>query len=85
MVIAEKAMGPIGRHLVSVCVAFTLFGVGCVVIVLMGSLLQNIFAHFGLHLPSCLWMIIISVCMLPLCWLGTPKDFWYEGFNPCLI
>ena len=76
MVIAERAVGPIGRHVVSVCVAFTLYGVCCVVIVLMGSFLQNNLEYFGLHSTNCLWMIIVSVCMAPLCWLGTPKDFW---------
>jgi len=77
MVIAEKAIGPVGRHIVSVCVSFTLYGVCCVVLVLMGSFLQNIFESFGVDSTKCIFMIIISIFMAPLCWLGTPKDFWF--------
>ena len=76
MVIAEKSIGPVGRHIVSICVSFTLYGVCCVVIVLMGSFLQNIFEYIGVSSTKCIFMIIITACMAPLCWLGTPKDFW---------
>jgi len=77
MVIAEKAVGPIGRHVVSVCVAITLYGSCCVVIVLMGGFLQNIFEYFDVKLTICVWMIIVAAVMTPLCWFGTPADFWF--------
>ena len=78
MVIAEKAAGVGTRHLVSACISITLFGSGCVVIVLCGSFFQNIFQDFGLDLSSCAWMVIITAFLVPLSWLGTPKDFWCE-------
>jgi len=77
MVIAEKAVGKVGRHVVSVCVAITLYGSGCVVIVLMGDFLKNIFDYFGAELSTCVWMIIVAGIMAPLCWFGTPADFWF--------
>jgi len=77
MVIAEKAVGPVGRHVVSGCVAVTLYGSCCVVIVLMGDFLNNIFEYFSVDLGTCVWMIIIAACMTPLCWFGTPADFWF--------
>ena len=60
----------------SVCVAITLYGSGCVVIVLMGDFLKNIFDYFGAELSTCVWMIIVAGIMAPLCWFGTPADFW---------
>jgi len=77
MVIAEKAVGKIGRHVVSVCVAITLYGSGIVIIVLMGDFLKNIFDYFDVHLSVCVWAIIVAGCMAPLCWFGTPADFWF--------
>jgi len=77
MVIAEKAVGPVGRHVVSVCVAITLYGSCCVAIVLMGDFLFNIFEFFEVDLTKCVWMMIIAACVTPLCWFGTPADFWF--------
>ena len=77
MVIAEKAAGPAVRHIVSFCVSTTLFGVACVVLVLLGSFFENIFLTFHVHLSSCIWMVILTGVISPICLLGTPKDFWY--------
>jgi len=77
MVIADKAVGKVGRHVVSVCVAITLYGSCCVVIVLMGDFINNIFVYADIDLTKCVWMIIIAACMAPLCWFGTPADFWF--------
>ena len=77
MIIAEKSGGTWVRHLVSVCISITLFGAGCVIIVLCGSFFQNIFQSISnVHMTSCDWTIIVVVLFTPLCWLGSPKDFW---------
>ena len=76
MVIAEKAADPTARHIVSFCISITLFGVACVVIVLLGSFFENIFQTFHLNLSHCVWMVILTALLTPICWLGTPKDFW---------
>jgi hypothetical protein len=35
------------------------------------------FMHtIGLDLTLCEWMAIVAVTLIPLTWLGTPKDFW---------
>ena len=76
MVIAEKAIGRVGRYLVSTCICITLYGFGCLVLVLCGNFFQNIFEYFGSNLSTCVWMIIVTAVLTPLCWLGSPKDFW---------
>jgi hypothetical protein len=30
----------------------------------------------GVDLTLCQWMAIVAVSLIPLTWLGTPKDFW---------
>jgi len=79
MVIAEKATGKIGKHVTSVCVILTLYGSCCVVIVLMGGFLENIanYANPDIGMSKCEWMMIIAACLAPLCWFGSPADFWF--------
>jgi hypothetical protein len=24
----------------------------------------------------CVWMLVVALVMCPLCWFGTPNDFW---------
>ena len=76
MVIAEKAAGPKVRLLVSFCVSVTLLGTACVILVLLGSFLHNIFLTFNIGLSGCAWQVILAALLTPVCWLGTPKDFW---------
>ena len=76
MLIAEKAAGPKVRLLVSFCVSVTLLGTACVILVLLGSFLHNIFQTFNIGLSGCAWQVILAALLTPVCWLGTPKDFW---------
>ena len=76
MLIAERAGGRPVRLLTAFCITVTLYGVGCVVIVLLGNFLHNIGSSLGLSLSHCSWMAVATAFLLPLCWLGTPKDFW---------
>ena len=60
-----------------ICITFTLYGAGCVFIVLISQLLGSLLASlFGFDLSLCLWMVIVAASLTPLTWLGTPKDFW---------
>jgi len=79
MVIAEKATGKIGKWVTTVCVILTLYGSCCVVIVLMGDFINNIaeYANPDNGMNKCLWMMVIAACLTPLCWLGSPADFWF--------
>jgi len=74
--IAEKAMGKLGRVLALVSISLTLYGGGCVFIVLISQLSKSLFANAGLELSLCLWMVIVAGILIPLTWAGTPKDFW---------
>lgn len=85
MIIAEKAGGTWVRHVTSVSICITLFGAGCVVIVLCGSFFQNIFESFHVNLTSCDWTVIVVVAFTPLCWLGSPKDFWWVSTLKYLV
>jgi len=77
MVIADKAVGKVGRHITSACIVLTLYGTGCALIVLMSTFMQNILGDVWVGGTSCVWMFIIAALMAPLCWLGTPADFWF--------
>ena len=66
------------RVLCTFCICCTLYGAGCVFIVLIGQCLESLFAEAGLHPFDniCSWMPIVAAGLIPLTWLGTPKDFW---------
>ena len=77
MIIAEKAGGTWVRHITSVSICITKFGTGCVFIVVCGTFFQNIFESFDVNLSSCDWTVIAVALITPLCWFGSPKDFWW--------
>jgi len=74
--IAEKAVGKVGRIIALVCISITLYGTGCVYLVIIASFMSNLSHEAGFELNPCLWMIIMAAVLCPVCWLGTPKDFW---------
>jgi len=75
--IGEKAVGRWGRLTSVGCICFTLYGAGTVFIVLiaqlLGSLLKDLTSEY---LGLCAWMVIVAAFLIPLTWLGSPKDFW---------
>ena len=65
------------RVLCTFCICCTLYGAGCVFIVLIGQCLESLFEEAELHpFGLCTWMPIVAAGLIPLTWLGTPKDFW---------
>jgi vesicular inhibitory amino acid transporter len=59
------------------CIIVTLYGSGCVFIVLIAQLFGSIFSTWlGINMSLCLWMVIVAFLLIPLTWMGTPKDFW---------
>jgi vesicular inhibitory amino acid transporter len=74
--IGEKAFGKIGRIVSLICICITLYGGGCVFIVLISQLLSGIMAAVNVHLTICMWMVVTATILTPLTWFGTPKDFW---------
>merc|ERR1719422_2413067 len=79
MVIADKATGLWGRRVTEVCVTLTLYGSSTVIMVLMGDFINNIATYFdpSIALTKCEWMLIVAACLAPLCWFGSPADFWF--------
>merc|ERR1712080_659968 len=65
-----------GGILALVSISLTLYGGGCVFIVLISQLLGSLLANAGLSLSLCVWMVIVAAVLTPLTWAGTPKDFW---------
>jgi len=74
--IGEKAVGRWGRIVSMIAISLTLYGGGCVFIVLIAELLGSLMASVGLKFSLCVWMVIVAACLIPLTWMGTPKDFW---------
>jgi len=74
--IGDKAVGRWGRIVSLVAISFTLYGGGCVFIVLIAQLFGSLMSAAGVHLSLCVWMLIVAAVLTPLTWLGTPKDFW---------
>jgi len=74
--IGGKAMGKPGRIISMVSICLTLYGGGCVFIVLIADLLGSLLKPAGLDLSLCVWMVIVALGLIPLTWAGTPKDFW---------
>ncbi|CAI9718036.1 Hypothetical predicted protein [Octopus vulgaris] len=71
--LGQITFGKFGRYIVSCCINFTLFG-GCVVFLLLGAtLLTDLTAP---TLPLCHSVVVIAGALVPISWLGTPKDFW---------
>jgi len=74
--IGEKAVGKFGRILCTVCICLTLYGAGCVFIVLIAETVRSLFESVNVEMSLCVWMLIVAGILTPLTWLGSPKDFW---------
>ncbi|XP_033113774.1 amino acid transporter AVT1J-like [Anneissia japonica] len=71
--IGYEAFGNSGKHLVTFCVNFTLFGVSTVFLLIASENIQSLISH---SLSFCAWLPVIAAILCPFTWLGTPKDFW---------
>ena len=58
---------------IAVSVVWTLFGASIVFMELMAGIMEDLTRE---ALPSCVWIVIVAAVLVPLTWLGTPKDFW---------
>ena len=72
--------GKIGKYVVQFCINATLLGY-CAVFILLAS--ENLSNLIDLNLTSIsskseyrVWLVICTAVVLPLTWLGTPKNFW---------
>ncbi|XP_064594698.1 uncharacterized protein LOC135461499 [Liolophura sinensis] len=75
--IGQVTYGKPGRYLVSFSINFTLFGVSTVFLLLAAENIQALIKDVGHDISFCYWLLLIATILLPVTWLGTPKDFWF--------
>ncbi|XP_067675354.1 uncharacterized protein [Haliotis asinina] len=74
--IGEITYGKPGRYLVSFSINFTMYGGAVVYLILASENLQSLLSDVKEDISFCFWLLIVAGILLPLAWLGTPKDFW---------
>lgn len=72
MEIAFRSMGTAGRRAALASVVINLYGSTTVFIILISQMISSRESALSL----CELVLIVGVCIIPLTWLGTPKDFW---------
>uniref|UniRef100_A0A914UTC2 Amino acid transporter transmembrane domain-containing protein n=1 Tax=Plectus sambesii TaxID=2011161 RepID=A0A914UTC2_9BILA len=74
---AERAFGIVTKHIVSVCIDLTLFGVSVVFLLLASENIHTFLEHFfSVEMDYCILVLIVAAVMLPITFLRSPKDFW---------
>lgn len=78
MDIAERSMGQTGRKITLWSVILNLYGSTTVHMILISEMLAAVVQQQTGEcvLTKCHVIIIVGVCLIPLTWLGSPKDFW---------
>ncbi|UYV79041.1 hypothetical protein LAZ67_17000838 [Cordylochernes scorpioides] len=71
----EKAVAPWMRIPVSICSYFSLLGGDVVYILVISKFLQQMFPQLGMSF--CVWIVLLSLILLPFTFLGSPHDFWF--------
>ncbi len=65
------------RIIILVAIEVNLFGSSAVFMLLASENVQSILQqHAGVDISFCYWLLVVTAVLLPLSWLGTPKDFW---------
>lgn len=77
MDIAERALGNAGKQVAMWSVVLNLYGSTTVHIILISQMLAAVVqAESDFCLTKCHVILIVGCCLIPLTWLGSPKDFW---------
>ncbi|XP_050736625.1 uncharacterized protein LOC127008521 [Eriocheir sinensis] len=74
---AFRTLGWPGWYTVNVVQCVTLFGVSIVTILLSAELLESVFTPVLPKLTMCSWVLVCGAVLVPLSWLGTPREFWH--------
>lgn len=82
--IGQAAYGKHCRRLVAFCVDFTCFGSTVVFLLLTSQNIAALLSRLDIHFSFCIWLVIVTVALCPLTWLGTPKDFWQIALTAAL-
>ena len=74
------------RILAAVCMSINTFGACIVYVLITAQLLENLMCQSEedcvVDLSYCIWVLIIAAILVPVSWLGSPKDFWYVRASP---
>ncbi|XP_071547546.1 LOW QUALITY PROTEIN: uncharacterized protein [Panulirus ornatus] len=73
---AYRTLGMPGWYLVNILQCVTLFGVSTVTILLSAELVASVLDTILPSLTVCTWVIACGCVLVPLSWLGSPKEFW---------
>ncbi|KAG7175970.1 Amino acid transporter AVT1D-like [Homarus americanus] len=74
---AFRTLGMFGWYLVNVIQCVTLFGVSTVTILLSAELVESVLQPLVPSLTVCTWVVAVGCVLVPLSWLGSPKEFWH--------
>ena len=66
------------RYFATVFIIAVQYGTGCGFLILMAKFMDNIFEYAGWSgdMTPCNWMAVWALLITPLCWFGSPHDFW---------
>ena len=86
--IGEIALGKLARYAVTFTLNTQIFFTCVIYLILCSEILQTFFPFRigNVHGLASLrvWLLIVSVVIIPLTWLGTPKDFWFVALGAAL-
>ncbi|XP_043219816.1 amino acid transporter AVT1J-like isoform X2 [Amphibalanus amphitrite] len=71
--IAFHCLGKPGRIFAAVCMCINTFGTCIVYVLIVAQMLQALLGgHIQMH--YCIWILVLSVALVPPTWFGSPKD-----------
>ncbi|CAJ0951070.1 unnamed protein product, partial [Mesorhabditis belari] len=74
----NRSLGPGFGKFVSFCLDLTCFGTACVFLLLAAKNIESfLIAWGGVEIGFCQILIYVSICVLPVTMLKSPKDFWW--------
>uniref|UniRef100_A0AC35EYX8 Amino acid transporter transmembrane domain-containing protein n=1 Tax=Panagrolaimus sp. PS1159 TaxID=55785 RepID=A0AC35EYX8_9BILA len=74
---AYRAMGPLCKTLVSLCIDLTQFGIAVVYLLLSAKNIHDAIKSFSdADISFCYVILIVAVCLMPILFLKSPQDFW---------
>ncbi|KHN87090.1 Lysine histidine transporter 1 [Toxocara canis] len=72
-----RAMGPLMKLVVTICIDITQFGIAVVYVLLSSKNIHDFLeAFFVTDFSFCYVVLVMGVCLLPVTFLKSPKDFW---------
>jgi len=77
-----RAGGVWMRRFVSLCMNLTLFGTATVFLIIVGRNITTLLKDWAhTNVSFCYFVLIVAAVLLPVTYLGSPKDFWQVSFG----